>query len=153
MFVPDFKILGRIVPEKSLMKKKYYTHTDKHCYGKDKNVYTCIPIYFIWQGYKEKLVPFFKVFGMILPGTENRVYQLPYLLYVFWQTVWVNSLDQDEMLQNAASHNNLLSLPLIQQCLGTTMGSLFVCVEVLRPSQPNGVMSSAVNLPNHTFTG
>ena len=30
---------------------------------------------------------------------------------------------------------------------------LFVCVEVLRPSQPNGVMSSAVNLPNHTFTG
>ena len=33
------------------------------------------------------------------------------------------------------------------------MGSLFVCVEVLRPSQPNGVMSSAVSLPNHTFTG
>ena len=29
---------------------------------------------------------------------------------------------------------------------------LFVCVEVLRPSQPNGVMSSAVSLPNHTFT-
>ena len=30
---------------------------------------------------------------------------------------------------------------------------LFVCVEVLGPSQPNGVMSSAVSLPNHTFTG
>ena len=30
---------------------------------------------------------------------------------------------------------------------------LFVCVEVLRTSQPNGVMSSAVSLPNHTFTG
>ena len=29
----------------------------------------------------------------------------------------------------------------------------FVCVEVLRSSQPNGVMSSAVSLPNHTFTG
>ena len=27
------------------------------------------------------------------------------------------------------------------------------CVEVLRPSQPNGVMSSAVSLPNYTFTG
>ena len=27
------------------------------------------------------------------------------------------------------------------------------CVEVLRPSQPIGVMSSAVSLPNHTFTG
>ena len=31
--------------------------------------------------------------------------------------------------------------------------SMFVCVEVLRPSQPGGVMSSAVSLPNHTFTG
>ena len=30
---------------------------------------------------------------------------------------------------------------------------LFVCVQVLRPSQPNGVMSSAVSLPNHTFIG
>ena len=28
-----------------------------------------------------------------------------------------------------------------------------VCVEVLRPSQLNGVMSSVVSLPNHTFTG
>ena len=26
-----------------------------------------------------------------------------------------------------------------------------LCVEVLWPSQPNGVMSSAVSLPNHTF--
>ena len=30
---------------------------------------------------------------------------------------------------------------------------VFVCVEVLQPSQPNGVMLSAVSLPNHTFTG
>ena len=29
----------------------------------------------------------------------------------------------------------------------------FVCVEVLRPSQLNGVMPSVVSLPNHTFTG
>ena len=29
----------------------------------------------------------------------------------------------------------------------------FVCVEVLRPSQEDRVMSSAVSLPNHTFTG
>ena len=33
------------------------------------------------------------------------------------------------------------------------MEVLFVCVEVLWPSQPNGVISSAVSLPNHTFTG
>ena len=37
--------------------------------------------------------------------------------------------------------------------LGVGGVGLFVCVEVLRPSQPNGVMSSAVSLPNHTFTG
>ena len=30
---------------------------------------------------------------------------------------------------------------------------LFACVEVLWPSQPNEVVSSAVSLPNHTFTG
>ena len=29
----------------------------------------------------------------------------------------------------------------------------FVCVEVLRPSQTNGVKSSALSLPKHTFTG
>ena len=29
----------------------------------------------------------------------------------------------------------------------------FVCVELLRPSQPDWVMSSVVSLPNHTFTG
>ena len=29
---------------------------------------------------------------------------------------------------------------------------LFVCVAVLRPSQPNGVMSSMVELLNHTFS-
>ena len=34
-----------------------------------------------------------------------------------------------------------------------TLRKGFVCVEVLRPSQPNGVMSSAVSLPNHMFTG
>ena len=28
----------------------------------------------------------------------------------------------------------------------------FVCVEVLRPGQPNRVMSSVVSLSNHTFT-
>ena len=29
---------------------------------------------------------------------------------------------------------------------------LFVCVEVLQPSQSIRVMSSAVSLPNHTFS-
>ena len=30
---------------------------------------------------------------------------------------------------------------------------MYVCVEVLRPSQPNGVMSSAVSLPNTHLLG
>ena len=30
---------------------------------------------------------------------------------------------------------------------------LCLCVEVLWPSQPYGVMSSAVSSPNHSFTG
>ena len=34
-----------------------------------------------------------------------------------------------------------------------TSNNDFVCIDVLRPSQPSRVMSSAVSLPNHTFTG
>ena len=46
-------------------------------------------------------------------------------------------------------------LPCLQQASYLEGGPLkmFVCVEVLQPSQPTGVMSSAVSLPNHTFTG
>ena len=38
-------------------------------------------------------------------------------------------------------------------CVHLSILDEFVCVEVLRPSQPNEVLSSAVSLPNHTFTG
>ena len=44
--------------------------------------------------------------------------------------------------------NSLISV--LYVCMYVCM---YVCVAVLRPSQPNGVMSSAVSLPNHTFTG
>ena len=47
---------------------------------------------------------------------------------------------------------DLIKLPcLLSLYIGQS--GLFVCAEVLRPGQPNGVMSSAVSLPNHTFTG
>ena len=36
---------------------------------------------------------------------------------------------------------------------GRKIDHLFVCVDVLRPSQPNRAMLSTVSLPNHTFTG
>ena len=45
-----------------------------------------------------------------------------------------------------------LSVSLLNMVVQETF-AVFVCVEVLRPSQPSGVMSSAVSLPNHTFTG
>ena len=53
---------------------------------------------------------------------------------------------------------HICSLTLSYYCVADTAEhSVFsdglCCVEVLRPSQPNGVMSSAVSLPNHTFTG
>ena len=39
MFVPNFKILDAVVPEKSLTEKNLQTHTqtDRHCYRKDNN--------------------------------------------------------------------------------------------------------------------
>ena len=33
------------------------------------------------------------------------------------------------------------------------LGPLFVCVEVLWPNQPYGVMSSVTSFPNHTLLG
>ena len=47
----------------------------------------------------------------------------------------------------------LIHVSMLYVCMSINMSYVFVCVEVLRPSQPNGVMSSAVSLPNHTFTG
>ena len=44
-------------------------------------------------------------------------------------------------------------LPLQQNKLSNRNENLFVCVEILWPSQHNGVMSSTVSLPNNTFTG
>ena len=68
--------------------------------------------------------------------------------------LFANSEDTDQMLCSAVSDLGLHCLPVTR--LGVShlqWGYGFVCVVVLRPSQPNGVMSSAVSLPNHTFTG
>ena len=43
--------------------------------------------------------------------------------------------------------------PITGKRQGLAIFFVCVCVEVLRPSQPNGVMLSTVSLPNHTFTG
>ena len=60
-----------------------------------------------------------------------------------------------QVQESMAKHS--LSLCTSERCVQTckvianVLLCLFVCVEVLRPSQPNGVMSSAVSLPNHTL--
>ena len=67
-----------------------------------------------------------------------------------------NSIDPDQMLHSAASDLGLHCLqwpscPNILGYYGILSNSmilfvcLFVCVEVLRPSQPHGVMSSVVD--------
>ena len=53
----------------------------------------------------------------------------------------------------AKSRQKMIPEDLIDYVYAIVFVCLFVCVEVLRPSQPNGVMSSAVSFPNHTFTG
>ena len=43
---------------------------------------------------------------------------------------------------------------LFYRCLFlSSFGALFVCVEALWPSQPNGVMLSMVSLPNQLLLG
>ena len=66
--------------------------------------------------------------------------------------------DPDVAAELAEIHEKFVVCVCLQthyiNCLTEELGMFVcVCVEVLRPSQPNGVMSSAVSLPNHMFTG
>ena len=65
---------------------------------------------------------------------------------------WLNMTDILGLVKwNSAfiGWRNIILLSIFEYCLHPY--EFFVCVEVLRPSQPNGFMS--VSLPNHTFTG
>ena len=79
-----------------------------------------------------------------------RMLILTYLCLASHKSEMTNILDPDQTPQNAESDKGPHCLHYVQEFLSVC---LFVCIEVLRPSQPNGVMSSAVSLPNHTFTG
>ena len=64
--------------------------------------------------------------------------------------------NHDINLQKLKHNNSNIDLATLYACVKFDLIPsicLFVCVAVLRPSQPNGVMSGAVSLPNHTFTG
>ena len=65
----------------------------------------------------------------------------PYLIHNFLHAYLISRHKQVE----CAMYNQTFDIRSI-------LHKTFVCVEVLWPSQPNGVMSSAVSLPNHTFT-
>ena len=56
-------------------------------------------------------------------------------------------------MSNMASDAKACFSSKVEYCAVIRYLYLFVCVKVLQPSQPNGVMSSVVSLPNHTFTG
>ena len=52
--MPNFKILGAVVPEKSLTKRKVYAQTDTDEYGYRKDVNYIPPTYFVCREYKKK---------------------------------------------------------------------------------------------------
>ena len=58
------------------------------------------------------------------------------------------SLEPDQTPRSAAFDLGLCFFTIALLC-----DARFVYVEILRPSQPYGVMSSAVSLPNSSFTG
>ena len=62
-----------------------------------------------------------------------------------------NSVAPDKMAHYECSHLDLHCW--VTVCIGICTGLCLFVLRFLRPSQPNGVMSSAVSLPNHTFTG
>ena len=66
-----------------------------------------------------------------------------YVVYL-WM-IWLPMYEKQWLGYLPSTHDTLIT-PCSDICL-------FVCVAVLRPRQPNGVMSSAVSLPNHTFIG
>ena len=67
----------------------------------------------------------------------------------FWVSIiWVCTVCQIPFY-GSPDYNGLMKL---EMYVCKTL-CLYVCVELLQPSQPNGVMSSMVSLPNNTFTG
>ena len=72
--------------------------------------------------------------------------------HFFSKSISIYAIFNDQSFKDTLT-NDIVSLE--QLCPVVNLPYLHVClfVEVLRPSQPKGVMSSVVSLPNHTFTG
>ena len=67
MFVPNFKILGKVVPEKSLTKKKVYTHTEKA-----KTIYPLYTSYTVGIITKKKVAVTFCLLSIIAPCSSHE---------------------------------------------------------------------------------
>ena len=72
---------------------------------------------------------------MALDGKQAGELRLSIMLFLLWS--------------KSRRHNHVSPANMLIICLWL----LFVCVAVLWPNQPYGVISSAVNLHNNTFTG
>ena len=110
---------------------------------------------------KRKFTPSLKVWKLKDPQTSNH-FQEVFNLHVSTSAGVADGVTED-------IRNNIKTglLKTTEEVCGTTWPyhwhrqtwwwnehvEKFVCVEVLWPSQPNGVMLSVVSLPNHTFTG
>ena len=78
-----------------------------------------------------------------------------FVFFVFFLLTLVapRGKESSKCMWTALPQTNYFTRIPLTESLDTTKYIVFVCVEVLRPSHPNGARSSAVSLPNHTFTG
>ena len=90
---------------------------------------------------------------------ESRLYFIVHGLVIFSLTIRVKVLMDGRILPIFllcfTSSFNIHTLVLDCVCFHVIfiLVCVFACVKVLLSSQPYGVMSSAVSLPNHTFAG
>ena len=76
--------------------------------------------------------------------------------HFFSKNISIYAIFNDQSFNNTLTNYMVSFEQLGPGCFESLLGTrqkVFVCVEVLQPSQPNGVMSSMVSLPSHTFTG
>ena len=69
-----------------------------------------------------------------------------------WRVVYLTCLSLSSHVQQDLGLGHLSSPAIKSSYYNLVLGYMYICVEVLWPSQPNGVMLSAVSLPNHRLS-
>ena len=90
---------------------------------------------------------FFSVWELL---TYNYI---PHFLYFIWKIQEKVGASCMSVKRDEGTKLSDEVLCYVQNVLTISQNCLFVCVKVLRPSQPNKVMLNMVSLPKHTFTG